>query len=125
MTWAEVITTSSICEVTRNELTCFSYLQVVDIEGKGRGVVSSKPFKRGDFVVEYEGDLIEMSEAKYREGSYSRCSSIGCYMYYFNFQNKRYWWVFRSCFSFKLSLYWGIYFFKIGLFCGLIGKKFL
>ena len=53
--------------------------------------MATKPFKRGDFVVEYAGDLIDLKAAKQREDDYKKNSSIGCYMYYFNFNNKSYW----------------------------------
>lgn len=65
-------------------------LEVSDIEGKGRGVVSTKPFRKGDFVVEYYGDLINTTKAKEREADYLKDPSIGCYMYYFQFKNKQY-----------------------------------
>ncbi|XP_013410514.1 N-lysine methyltransferase KMT5A-A [Lingula anatina] len=65
-------------------------LKVVDFEGKGRGVVATKPFKRGDFVVEYAGDLIDIEEAKRRDAKYATDSKYGCYMYYFVFKNKKY-----------------------------------
>ena len=68
-----------------------SFIQVVEIPEKGRGVVATKSFKRGDFVVEYAGDLIDLKAAKQREDDYKKNSSIGCYMYYFNFNNKSYW----------------------------------
>jgi len=64
---------------------------VTEIEGKGRGVVATKPFRRGDFVVEYAGDLIDLSLAKKREEKYSEDTDIGCYMYYFTHNNRRYW----------------------------------
>ncbi|XP_064620990.1 N-lysine methyltransferase KMT5A-B-like [Lineus longissimus] len=65
-------------------------LKVVDFEGKGRGVVSCKVFQRGDFVVEYRGNLIDLSKAKEKEAEYSQKPDIGCYMYYFNYNNKNY-----------------------------------
>ena len=65
--------------------------QVIEIEGKGRGVVATKEFKRGEFVVEYAGDLIDLKVAKRREDKYKQNSNIGCYMYYFSFNNKTYW----------------------------------
>lgn len=65
-------------------------LKVVDIEGKGRGVVATKPFKRGDFVVEYAGDLIDPDTAKNKEELYASNPDVGCYMYYFIYQNKKY-----------------------------------
>jgi histone-lysine N-methyltransferase SETD8 len=64
---------------------------VVEFEGKGRGVVSTKPFQRGDFVIEYYGNLIDLSKAKKKEAEYSQNPDVGCYMYYFSFNNKRYW----------------------------------
>ncbi|KAJ0019183.1 hypothetical protein NQD34_006752, partial [Periophthalmus magnuspinnatus] len=60
------------------------------IEGKGRGVFAVKGFKKGDFVVEYSGDLLELSEAKARETQYAQDPSTGCYMYYFQYQTKTY-----------------------------------
>lgn len=58
---------------------------------KGRGVVASKPFTRGDFVVEYSGDLIDIIEAKERETKYALDKSTGCYMYYFKHNGHQYW----------------------------------
>ncbi|XP_014673200.1 PREDICTED: N-lysine methyltransferase SETD8-B-like isoform X2 [Priapulus caudatus] len=66
-------------------------LEVVDIVGKGRGVVATKPFKRGEFVVEYHGDLISVDVAKLREEQYAATpDTYGCYMYYFTFNSKQY-----------------------------------
>lgn len=65
-------------------------LKVVDYEGKGRGVVATKAFRRGDFVVEYYGDLIDKKTAEAREKSYAANPEFGCYMYYFLFRNKTY-----------------------------------
>lgn len=61
------------------------------MELKGRGVVATKSFSRGDFVVEYAGDLIDLNAARSREKEYSKNPKFGCYMYYFNFKNKNYW----------------------------------
>ncbi len=66
-------------------------LQIVHFEGKGRGVVASKPFIKGQFVVEYDGDLIDTSSAKTREKKYAADSDFGCYMYHFIHKNKGYW----------------------------------
>jgi len=46
---------------------------------------------RGDFVVEYKGDLLDAASAKKCETKYSENPDFGCYMYYFNFKDKRYW----------------------------------
>ncbi|KAG8456038.1 hypothetical protein GDO86_002010 [Hymenochirus boettgeri] len=60
------------------------------ITGKGRGVIATQNFRRGEFVVEYHGDLIEITDAKRREAFYAQDSSTGCYMYYFQYLNKTY-----------------------------------
>ena len=58
---------------------------------KGRGVVADRDYARGEFVVEYAGDLIDVGEAKEREADYSLDLSTGCYMYYFKHKGKQYW----------------------------------
>jgi histone-lysine N-methyltransferase SETD8 len=58
---------------------------------KGRGVVACRDFVRGEFVVEYAGDLIDVGIAKERESKYSLDLSTGCYMYYFKHNGKQYW----------------------------------
>ncbi|KAM4827414.1 N-lysine methyltransferase KMT5A isoform 1-T1 [Thomomys bottae] len=60
------------------------------IDGKGRGVIATRRFSRGDFVVEYHGDLIEITDAKKREALYAQDPSTGCYMYYFQYLSKTY-----------------------------------
>lgn len=65
-------------------------MEVKHIEGKGRGVFASKNFKKGEFVVEYHGDLLELTEAKKREAEYALDPETGCYMYYFQYQSKTY-----------------------------------
>ena len=59
--------------------------------GKGRGVVATKDFAKGEFVVEYSGDLLDMKEAEQRELKYARDKTAGCYMYYFEHQNRQLW----------------------------------
>ncbi|KAG2470644.1 KMT5A methyltransferase, partial [Polypterus senegalus] len=65
-----------------------SQRKVEYIEGKGRAVFATKKFERGEFVVEYHGDLIECTDAKEREAMYAQDPDTGCYMYYFQFLNK-------------------------------------
>ncbi|KAM4709608.1 N-lysine methyltransferase KMT5A [Discoglossus pictus] len=65
-------------------------LKVDIIIGKGRGVIATRNFQRGEFVVEYHGDLIEITDAKRREAYYAQDSNTGCYMYYFQYLNKTY-----------------------------------
>ncbi|CAG0915622.1 unnamed protein product [Notodromas monacha] len=58
--------------------------------GKGRGVVAVRNFAKGEFVVEYSGDLIDIKQAEQREAQYARDKNAGCYMYYFEHQNRQY-----------------------------------
>ena len=45
---------------------------------------------RGDFAVEYAGELIEHSTAEERENKYAMDESKGCYMYFFKTKGKHY-----------------------------------
>ncbi|KAM9331205.1 N-lysine methyltransferase KMT5A [Gastrophryne carolinensis] len=65
-------------------------IKMAHIDDKGRGVIATRNFRRGQFVVEYHGDLIEITDAKRREAAYAQDSSTGCYMYYFQYLNKTY-----------------------------------
>lgn len=60
-----------------------SGLKIQHFEEKGRGIVTTRPFLKGEFVVEYVGDLITVAEAKEREQIYAEDDNTGCYMYYF------------------------------------------
>lgn len=57
---------------------------------KGRGVLTTRNIKKGDFVVEYAGQLIDVGVAKAREVEYSLDMSKGCYMFFFTDREKRY-----------------------------------
>ena len=65
-------------------------LRVAHFEGKGRGIVADRRFQRGEFVVEYVGDLISMTESAEREKRYALDENAGCYMYYFKHKNQQY-----------------------------------
>lgn len=65
-------------------------LQLVILPGKGRGVIATKEFKCGDFVVAYQGDLLDIGDALQREERYAQDESLGSYMYYFQFREKKY-----------------------------------
>jgi len=65
-------------------------IEVAPIENKGRGIKAVKTFDKGDFVVEYAGDLIDIGTAKDLETKYSMDASKGCYMYYFKHKGKQY-----------------------------------
>jgi histone-lysine N-methyltransferase SETD8 len=58
---------------------------------QGRGVTTTKNLSKGEFVVEYAGDLIDVKVAKERETKYAMDLSKGCYMYYFRANNRQYW----------------------------------
>lgn len=64
-----------------------SGLTIQHFEEKGRGITTTRPFMKGEFVVEYIGDLISVSEAKEREQIYAEDDNTGCYMYYFKHKN--------------------------------------
>lgn len=65
--------------------------QVVEVQGKGRGVVSTRLFQKGDVICEYSGEHVTFEEAKRRERKYSEDPSIGSYMYYYAFKDKKFW----------------------------------
>ncbi|KAI4878945.1 hypothetical protein NFI96_014453 [Prochilodus magdalenae] len=65
-------------------------LKVKHIEGKGRGVFADREFQKGQFIVEYHGDLLQIADAKKREAQYAQDPTKGCYMYYFNYLNNKY-----------------------------------
>ena len=48
-------------------------------EGKGRGIFANKDLSKGDFIVEYAGDLMSLEEGKAKEDEYSEDAEIGCY----------------------------------------------
>lgn len=65
-------------------------LEVRHFAGKGRGVVTTREFTKGEFVVEYIGELIDQVTAKKREKIYAQDQNTGCYMYYFQHRNHQY-----------------------------------
>ncbi|XP_001606615.1 histone-lysine N-methyltransferase PR-Set7 [Nasonia vitripennis] len=65
-------------------------LQVRHFPGKGRGVVTTRDFVKGEYVVEYIGELIDQMTAKKREAKYAKDQNAGCYMYYFQHRNQQY-----------------------------------
>ena len=58
---------------------------------EGRGIVASRHFTSGEYVIEYRGELIcDPQKTKKREDKYEKTDE-GCYMYYFYYKDKRYW----------------------------------
>ncbi|VDK27695.1 unnamed protein product [Taenia asiatica] len=64
--------------------------QVVVTEDKGRGVITTRTFSPGEFVVEYIGELISGSEARAREAEYNKDPNVGSFMFFFSHGNQRY-----------------------------------
>jgi [histone H4]-lysine20 N-methyltransferase SETD8 len=58
-------------------------LEVRHIAGKGRGVVTKRIFHKGEFVVEYEGELLNLQEARRRKAEYKNQSTGSSYMFHF------------------------------------------
>ena len=56
-------------------------LQVVTVEGKGRGITTTIPFKKRDYVCSHSGDLLSRAEGIDREQQYS--DDVGCYLFFF------------------------------------------
>ena len=56
---------------------------MITTEEKGRGVVATRHFAQGEFVVEYIGELISDSEARAREAEYKKDPSVGSFMFFF------------------------------------------
>lgn len=75
----------SICFLMKN------FLQVQHIKDKGRAVFATRCFQKGEYVVEYHGDLLQITDAKKREAEYAQNPATGCYMYYFQYLCKTYW----------------------------------
>ncbi|KAK1883808.1 N-lysine methyltransferase KMT5A-A [Dissostichus eleginoides] len=65
-------------------------MEVQHIEGKGRGVFATRCFQKSEYVVEYHGDLLQITDAKQREAEYALNPATGCYMYYFQHLCKTY-----------------------------------
>ncbi|CAL9682354.1 unnamed protein product [Knipowitschia caucasica] len=65
-------------------------MEVREIDGKGRAVFSTQNFQKGEYVVEYHGDLLQITDAKKREAEYALNPATGCYMYYFQYLCKTY-----------------------------------
>ncbi|KAF0046089.1 hypothetical protein F2P81_002618 [Scophthalmus maximus] len=63
---------------------------VQHIEGKGRAVFATRCFQKGEYVVEYHGDLLQITDANMREAEYAQNPATGCYMYYFQYLCKTY-----------------------------------
>ncbi|CAL2036101.1 CBN-SET-1 protein [Caenorhabditis brenneri] len=64
-------------------------LEIYKDSVKGRGIRTTTNFDKGDFVVEYRGEMMEYSQAKLIEQQYSNDEDIGSYMFFFEYNNKK------------------------------------
>lgn len=68
----------------------YEFLELKDINRNiGKGVFATIPFSPREYVCRYEGELIDLVEAKKRAAEYEKDSSIGNFMYYFPWRQKR------------------------------------
>ncbi|CAH8566127.1 N-lysine methyltransferase kmt5a [Schistosoma haematobium] len=67
-----------------------SGMKIIQTEEKGRGIIATRTFYEGEFVVEYAGDLISEKLAKQREAVYKQNPAIGSYMFFFVHAGQRY-----------------------------------
>ncbi|KAJ8668748.1 hypothetical protein QAD02_000007 [Eretmocerus hayati] len=65
-------------------------LQIREMDDKGRGVITTREFYKGEFVVEYEGELVDGKVGKKRDILYKKDSKIGCYLYFFKHRDRQY-----------------------------------
>ena len=63
----------------------------MNIEEKGRGVISTHYIPQGVYICEYAGEVLRLKEAAKREEEYEGNHGIGCYMYYFTYKGEKYW----------------------------------
>ena len=66
-------------------------LEVATFGNKGRGIKAGRDFVKGEFIVEYAGDLIDGGTAVEREENYAMDITKGSYMYFFKLKEKKYW----------------------------------
>ena len=69
----------------------FTPNQEVEVKGKGHGVITTKDFKKGEFLCEYSGKLMSYEKAFENEKEYAKDPNTGCYMYFFKHKNKILW----------------------------------
>ena len=68
-----------------------SGLEKFSTKEKGRGVVATKVFGKGELLCEYSGELISHAEALKRERTYEKDPRIGCYLYFFQHKQSKLW----------------------------------
>ena len=64
-------------------------LRIKEFSEKGRGIIAERNFIKGEFLCEYVGELVDFKTAKKLESRYAMDPVIGCFLFYFNFNGKR------------------------------------
>ena len=64
-------------------------LTVTTTESKGKGVIATIPFKKGDYVCSYSGELLTRTKGIEREQEYS--DDVGCYIFFFSHKGVDMW----------------------------------
>lgn len=57
---------------------------IVEIENMGRGITSQNPIKKGDYVMEYKGELLTYKKGLERETMYVKNNLGDSYMFFFS-----------------------------------------
>jgi len=65
-------------------------LQMSDASQMGRGVKTTRTFRRGDFVAEYAGELLPRELGLERDRQYGHDGLVGGYSVFFSYKNKGY-----------------------------------
>ena len=55
----------------------------------GKGVFALRNFAEGEFLLEYQGELISYKEGSRRMAEYPQ--HLGSFIYLFNYKNKKFW----------------------------------
>lgn len=58
----------------------------------GKGVFALRDFSKGEFLLEYAGELLRFAEGRKRMKDYPL--NLGSYIYLFSFKDKQFWYVF-------------------------------
>jgi SET domain-containing protein len=53
------------------------------------GVFANKDYRKGEFIVEYDGELINKKEGEKREKEYQQ--DLGSYIFFYSSHGKKFW----------------------------------
>lgn len=66
-------------------------IQEILTDDKGRGIIAECPFKRGDFLCCYRGEMISKAEGERRKNEYKE--DLGSYLFFFKHNGNDLWFV--------------------------------